>query len=55
MAVKIDFKTSNAAFEDDPYEAVRIIREVADKINNGATSGTIQDINGNTVGKFKAS
>lgn len=53
MAVKINFKTDNAAFDDGPYEVVRIIREIADMIDGGAMSGTIHDINGNTVGKFQ--
>lgn len=50
--LKID--TSNAAFEADAgAEIARILREVADLIvDTGNWDATIQDVNGNTVGRF---
>jgi len=51
----LKFKTDNAAFQDGnkPYEIARILRELADKIEDGQTEGNIRDINGNTTGSFK--
>jgi hypothetical protein len=51
MTVKIEFKTGNAAFED-PGEVSRILREVADRIDDGVVSNSIMDINGNKIGKY---
>lgn len=60
--VKIEFDTINAAFEDcPPFEAARIIRETAEKIEimeyNGRLSdgGIIRDANGNRIGQWSAS
>lgn len=53
--VTIEFTTDNAAFEDDrAVEIARILRDLADKILLGRTSGPIRDINGNRVGTFDA-
>lgn len=53
---KIEFETDNAAFEDMQTEEVaRILREIADKVENGSFSfacGVVRDYNGNTVGKW---
>ena len=49
---KMKFQTENAAFEND-QEVVRILKEVAEKIKNGASGGKIRDINGNTVGSWE--
>lgn len=51
----LKFKTDNAVFQDGnkPYEIARILREIADKIEDGQTEGNIRDINGNTTGSFK--
>lgn len=55
--VKIEFKTSNAAFrtEDEnlnEYEVARILKDIASKIEYGITSGVIMDYNGNKVGSW---
>lgn len=52
---QIQFKTDNAAFEDSPAsEVARILREVADKIEDGASfEGRVRDCNGNTIGSFE--
>lgn len=54
MTVHIEFDTDNAAFEDNGIltESSRILAELARKIENGATFGTIRDVNGNRVGEF---
>ena len=53
--MKID--TDNAAFEDDPgAEVARILRGVADKVEQGVASGHFQtafDVNGNDIGRWK--
>jgi len=51
MAVKITFKTRNAAFENDG-EIGRILREIADRADEGQSSGSVLDDNGNVVGKY---
>ena len=42
----------NAAFKDNPGELTRIIRECAHLMDTGHWSGTLKDINGNTVGTY---
>ena len=44
--------TDNAAFDggNKGVELARILREIAEKIENGVTSGACWDINGNKVG-----
>ena len=55
----VKFKTDNAAFNDtisgnaDTLEVVRLLREVADEIQQGQTDGAIMDYNGNKVGTYK--
>ena len=53
LTVKI--KTGNAAFEDGNLETelARILRQLADKIENGYTEGKLMDINGNSVGTYE--
>ena len=53
--VKIEIKTSNEAFQDGNfnYELAKILKELADKIENGYEPEKIMDSNGNTVGKIK--
>jgi len=51
MTLKIRFETDNAAFEDTT-EIGRILREVAAQFDEGRASGSIRDINGNTVGTY---
>ena len=48
---KLEFETGNAAF-DETEEISRILRDVARRIETGATSGKIRDTNGNAVGSF---
>lgn len=54
FTVRID--TTNAAFEDDPApELVRILRDIAARIETGDTYDTFRnavDINGNVVGTW---
>lgn len=55
--LKIEFETDNAAFGDGngPYETARILRQIADRIEAGATEGGAHDYNGNRVGKWSVS
>ena len=59
---KLEMKTGNAAFAD-PYtgeesswdechEVARILREIAEDIDNGKRYGSCIDYNGNNVGKY---
>lgn len=59
---KIEFSTGNAAFHDDVesyddyvmrYEVTRILKTIANKIENGYTKGSCIDINGNKIGTWK--
>lgn len=49
-------ETDNAAFgeniTDNQYEVARILRELADRLEEGEDSGWIRDVNGNKVGTF---
>lgn len=46
----------NAAFEEEPAsELARCLRAVADAVADGDTSGSVRDINGNTVGSWAVS
>lgn len=51
---KLEIDTGNAAFEDEGkgYEIARILRDIAAKVENGADSGSVRDLNGNKVGTF---
>lgn len=47
------FKMDNSAFvEDWRHEAARIMRDMANAVDNGIVSCSVLDINGNTVGKL---
>lgn len=49
----IEIDTSNSAFEDvEQDEIARILREIANKLENDSTDGPIYDINGARVGKY---
>ena len=52
MKLTLTVKMDNAAFADFDDETPRILRDVADKIQNGHTTGPILDANGNRVGSF---
>lgn len=54
---EVALSTNNAAFADDDlgYELARILRELADRIEDGGIAGAgsvirLRDINGNRVG-----
>lgn len=55
---RLYIRTDNAAFDDGnkPAEVVRILRDIADRIEAGAEVPyfyqTILDINGNDVGRY---
>ncbi len=51
---KLEIKTTNAAFDDDPsYEVARLLGEAAHSVEMGYLSGSLRDINGNKVGRFE--
>lgn len=53
MAFKLEFSTSNAAFEDNlEMESHYIVLGVAEAIREGRRSGKVRDTNGNTVGEW---
>jgi hypothetical protein len=59
-SVHISFGGNDAAFTDDwASESVRILRELADKIEQGriqpGDSGKLLDSNGNTIGSYHVS
>lgn len=50
---ELDFATGNDAFSDYPQqEAGRILREIAGKVELGATGGPVYDHNGNRIGAW---
>lgn len=53
--VLIKFETNNEAFaeENGPLEVARLLREIADKVENFGTGGRVKDINGNIVGQWE--
>lgn len=57
MKAIIKIQMDNAAFADGdnaPYELARILREAADRLDDGDISGfSLRDANGNTVGELK--
>ena len=55
--MKIEFNSEdNAAFCDGnrEWEIARILRKIADQVENGKTDGVIHDLNGNRVGEWSA-
>jgi hypothetical protein len=43
----------NSAFDDDPtVEVARILRDIADRMEEGVERGEAYDVNGNRVGSF---
>jgi hypothetical protein len=49
---KLELTCDNAAFEGDPsVEIARIIRDLADSLDQGELDVVLRDINGNRVGK----
>lgn len=52
--VIISIETVNAAFdENEGNELARILKEIAEKLENGSQPELIRDINGNKVGKIE--
>lgn len=59
---KLSIETGNAAFcdpatgeessWDENHEVARILREIADKIDDGRREGKAIDYNGNSVGEY---
>jgi len=49
-------KTGNAAFQDGNLdnEVERIIKRIEERLDDGETSGKCMDLNGNSVGTWKA-
>lgn len=55
---KLEFATDNAPFEGEARrdECARILREIADKLENGSQDGAkVYDLNGNAVGRWSLS
>jgi hypothetical protein len=56
MSFKLKIKTDNAAFTEDgndgKNEVARILREIADKLEQGYEVGSPRDYNGNKVGEW---
>lgn len=52
---KLSFSTDNAAFsgDDRALETARILREIADKLEDGRENGVAMDYNGNRVGEWE--
>ena len=49
----LQFTTDNAAFEDCPEaEIARILRNIADRVDQGSDEGVAMDANGNRVGTW---
>ena len=53
MGFRLEFETDNAAFEDGNGEAVRLLLQVAARVQAGETEGLVRDINGNLVGAWR--
>lgn len=50
---KLQFKTDNDAFQPNPaMEVCAILREITKLIDEGETSGSCRDSNGNAVGTW---
>lgn len=50
---KLTIKTDNEAFSEDPgYEIARILKKIAQKLEDGDTNGPVMDVNGNKVGQW---
>ncbi|GAA2321631.1 hypothetical protein GCM10010149_88360 [Nonomuraea roseoviolacea subsp. roseoviolacea] len=54
---KLEFKTSNAAFDDEndgnaQAEIKDILTDLAAKVYDGYTEGVIKDTNGNRIGSW---
>ena len=53
MKFGLKISSENAAFADNPeYETARLLRQTADRLENGIPGGMLMDINGNRVGHW---
>ena len=56
MDFKLVVNMDNAAFDrGDGRELARILREIANKVQDGKTDGRAMDVNGNKVGEWEVS
>lgn len=54
MIFTLKVESDNDALTVDPQGAIaEILKDVADRIVDGAASGALRDANGNTVGRFE--
>jgi hypothetical protein len=53
MKITIDFKTENAAFQDNDQEWIEIVEKAVHLLKFGERNGYLRDSNGNQVGFFK--
>jgi hypothetical protein len=55
MQFLVTIDCDNAAFADDPTcEVARMLRDVATRVEkDGADSGFLRDVNGNTCGNYR--
>lgn len=52
--VELTIDTDTDAFSEAPgIEIARVLRKVADEIENGCTLGRIADVNGNAIGLYE--
>lgn len=55
--VKIEIETLGSAFQEDEYsfsyEIARILKQLANRLENGGQPGYLMDINGNKVGSVE--
>ena len=56
--MRIKFDTKNAAFDEDcggglELQSIEILKEIIEKLENGAKEGNCFDVNGNKVGEWK--
>lgn len=49
---QLQVHTSNSAFENESAEVARILRELAERVESGRTSGRVFDLNGNACGNW---
>ena len=51
--LKLNINIINDSFDGSTaYECARLLRDAADKLENGYTNGSLVDYNGNRVGQF---
>ena len=54
MEMKISFNMDNAAFEGDPaHEVTAILTRILARVEDGMTTASISDSNGNKIGQWE--